>query len=48
MKPATVTRNKLNLNLETLRLLKATDLKEVAGGLPPRTDLCTAGRCGTR
>jgi hypothetical protein len=48
MKLVIVTDKKLNLNLETLRLLNATDLKWVAGGKPPKTDLCTAGVCGTR
>lgn len=48
MKPVIVTPKKLNLNLESLRLLTATDLKWVAGGNRPGTDLCTAGVCGTR
>lgn len=48
MKLVIATPKKLNLNLETLRLLNAMDLKEVAGGLAPKTDLCTAGPCGGR
>jgi hypothetical protein len=46
MKLVTVTAKKLNLSLETLRLLKTADLQSIAGGRPPRTDLCTVGPCG--
>ncbi len=48
MKPVIVTAKKLKLNVESLRLLNDADLKLAAGGMPQRTDLCTAGPCGTR
>lgn len=47
MKPVIATR-KLKLTVESVRLLNETDLKLAAGGMPMKTDLCTAGPCGTR